>query len=304
MKSKHALTQHQSPRVYRPKMCRRPSSPDLRVLEELGVLIDSSTLPPRRHIPSRLSGSIRHTARDKASSLPQQHYRRSPARRGRGLYGLGRRRSLAPNNWSSRKLAEGSFGQLARQHERTVKSKARRRGSCLTAMIGLHRARRDQRLRTLLARFRHEEFQFAGLVAAEGEPGLVVALDQNARSSQGLRSGAGVLRSVSGGGQNVVGRFVSWFSFNIPGGRVRKPYRDHHSQSQSCYWWFRYAAFALLNHQIAYAPKFCFVFAFPRDRITSSTRGMISEYILYQSLDWAQNPRRRACGPLRRQVLP
>src|SRR5687767_11312393 len=49
----------------------------------------------------------------------------------------------------------------------------------------------------------------------------------------------------------------------------------------------------------AYAPSCCFVLSFPRERITSNTRGIISEYILYQNGFGAksQAPRVRTTFP-------
>src|SRR6266487_5144208 len=64
------------------------------------------------------------------------------------------------------------------QNKNTFKSKASRCRCGLTAMIGLQRSARDQCLRALITRFRDEKFQFASLVAAEGESGLVVAFNQ------------------------------------------------------------------------------------------------------------------------------
>ncbi len=53
-------------------------------------------------------------------------------------------------------------------------------------MIGLQRSARDQCLRALITRFRDEKFQFASLVAAEGESGLVVAFNQQTWPAQSL----------------------------------------------------------------------------------------------------------------------
>jgi hypothetical protein len=51
-------------------------------------------------------------------------------------------------------------------------------------VIRLHRPAGDQRLCALIARFGDEEFQFTGFVTAEGKSGLVVAFDEDTRSSQ------------------------------------------------------------------------------------------------------------------------
>ena len=50
-------------------------------------------------------------------------------------------------------------------------------------MIGLQCPARYQSLRTLVTCFCYQEFQFTSLVAAKGEPGLVVALNQQMRSA-------------------------------------------------------------------------------------------------------------------------
>src|SRR4029077_10746838 len=54
----------------------------------------------------------------------------------------------------------------------------------LPAMIRLRRPDGDQRVRTLLKRLTDEEFKFARLVAAKGEAGLVVPLDEQVRSTE------------------------------------------------------------------------------------------------------------------------
>jgi hypothetical protein len=78
------------------------------------------------------------------------------------------------------------FWSVAGQYEDTFKSKSSS-GCCgLTAMIGLQRPASNQRLRGLVTRFRYEKFQFSSLVTAKGKSGLIVALDQQTWSAQGL----------------------------------------------------------------------------------------------------------------------
>src|SRR5581483_2485232 len=85
------------------------------------------------------------------------------------------------------KIRGGAFGRLAGQHQNTFESKPGRRGRGLAAMIGLDRARADQRIGALVFCFRDEKLQFASFVAAEGESRLVVALDEDTRPAQRLR---------------------------------------------------------------------------------------------------------------------
>ena len=54
-------------------------------------------------------------------------------------------------------------------------------------MIRLDRARRDQHRCALLLRLRNQEFQLAGLVPAKSQPRLVIALDEDARTTERLR---------------------------------------------------------------------------------------------------------------------
>jgi hypothetical protein len=86
----------------------------------------------------------------------------------------------APNNWSRNRLA-----LAAGQHQDAIETESGGRGGRLAAVVGLDRPGCDQGARPLLLRFGQQEFQLAGLIAAEGQPGLVVALDQQAGSAQG-----------------------------------------------------------------------------------------------------------------------
>jgi len=76
------------------------------------------------------------------------------------------------------------FGAFAGQDERAIKAVTRRGSRGLPAVIGLDRPRRDHHPRSLAARFRDKEFQFAGFIAAKGQPGLVIAFDEEARPAK------------------------------------------------------------------------------------------------------------------------
>lgn len=73
---------------------------------------------------------------------------------------------------------------LTSKHQNTVHSEACRGRRGLAAVVGLDGASGDQRGRPLLARFSDEEFQFARLVTAKSESGLIIALDQDLRTAE------------------------------------------------------------------------------------------------------------------------
>ena len=52
-------------------------------------------------------------------------------------------------------------------------------GRSLARVVGLRGPLRQHNICPLLARFSHQEFEFAGLVATAGQPGAVVTLDPN-----------------------------------------------------------------------------------------------------------------------------
>jgi hypothetical protein len=66
---------------------------------------------------------------------------------------------------------------LAAQNEAAPQTKARRGGGRLATVVALWRAGRHQVVAPLSQRVRHQELQLARLVAAGGQPGLIVALD-------------------------------------------------------------------------------------------------------------------------------
>jgi hypothetical protein len=74
--------------------------------------------------------------------------------------------------------------RVAAQDHHAPQTAARGGRGGLPGVIGLHPAHRDERVRALIQRVRHREFELAGLVAAGGETGLVVALDEKAGASK------------------------------------------------------------------------------------------------------------------------
>ena len=78
-------------------------------------------------------------------------------------------------------------GRIAKEHQDAVQAELGRRGCRLAAMVGLDRARGDQRACALALGLRQQIFQLAGFVAAQGQPGLVIAFDQQLGALQGGR---------------------------------------------------------------------------------------------------------------------
>jgi hypothetical protein len=54
----------------------------------------------------------------------------------------------------------------------------------LTAMVGLSRAGRDQRITSTIDSISEKEFQLARFIAAQAKAGLIVALDPDGRTTQ------------------------------------------------------------------------------------------------------------------------
>src|SRR6185503_20019432 len=79
------------------------------------------------------------------------------------------------------------FRHFTAKHKNTIKTKPRRGCGSLTAVIRLQRAARNKSLCALITCLRNEKFQFAGLVAAKGKSRLVVAFDEDTRTSQMVR---------------------------------------------------------------------------------------------------------------------
>jgi hypothetical protein len=77
----------------------------------------------------------------------------------------------------------GIGGTLAGQHQDAVHPAASRRGG-LATVVGLPGTRGDEGPGPLRLCFGHQELQLAGLVAAEGKAGLVVALDEEPRAAE------------------------------------------------------------------------------------------------------------------------
>ena len=92
-------------------------------------------------------------------------------------------RFFRPDDFCSKKLVQQEVGtdpgrRLTNKHEEAVKAKFRSRRGSLAAVVGLQGSGSDKRICTGGLCFGHQEFQFAGLVAAKGKTGLVVAFDQ------------------------------------------------------------------------------------------------------------------------------
>ena len=74
---------------------------------------------------------------------------------------------------------------IAGQDQAAFKAEAGGRGGGLPAVVGLDRTGGDEHVRALSLRLGDEKLQFTGLVPAEGQAGLVVALDQQVRAAEG-----------------------------------------------------------------------------------------------------------------------
>ena len=91
---------------------------------------------------------------------------------------------VRPNDLCAEQVVEqnvsGEFGwRVAAQNDDATEAElggSRRR---LTAVVGLCCAAGDDRFRFLRARVGQQKFQLASLVAATGEPGLIITLDPN-----------------------------------------------------------------------------------------------------------------------------
>jgi len=87
-------------------------------------------------------------------------------------------------------------GRIAKQDQDAVESEFRRGGYGLAAVVGLHCTSRDQGSRAFRLGRRQQVFQLAGFIAAQGQTGLVIALDPKLQAAQcGGQSGHGFNRS-------------------------------------------------------------------------------------------------------------
>ena len=100
---------------------------------------------------------------------------------------------FAPNNLRTQKLiqqkiARGLLRRLPSKHKNAIQpiGGSGRRG--LAAVIGLHCSGSDQRFGALCAGVGKQKFKFTGFVTAKCQPGLVVALNQDARPAQAGRN--------------------------------------------------------------------------------------------------------------------
>jgi hypothetical protein len=74
--------------------------------------------------------------------------------------------------------------------EHTLEPDTSRSGGRLAGVVRLQGADGDQRVRACLQRLADEELELAGLVAAAGKTGQVVALDPDLRAAEGVRQAA------------------------------------------------------------------------------------------------------------------
>ena len=81
-------------------------------------------------------------------------------------------------------IAVGHGGERSAQRQVTREPKRSRSSRGLTAVVGLRRARRNHGVAALRDGFRQQKFELARLVAAECEPGEVVALDPKSRATE------------------------------------------------------------------------------------------------------------------------
>ena len=83
-------------------------------------------------------------------------------------------------------VGAGNAGAVL-QHGVAVEAEAGAEGGGLAHVVGLGGALGDHRVGAQRLGLAHQEFQLAGLVAAGGHAGAVVALDEEARAAEGLR---------------------------------------------------------------------------------------------------------------------
>jgi hypothetical protein len=89
-------------------------------------------------------------------------------------------------------------GALSSQDQAAVQAKLGGGSGRLAGMVGLGRASGDDGISSLLQSIGHQELQLASLVAAGDQAGLIVALDEETRPTQGF---AQMGHFLQGGGQ-------------------------------------------------------------------------------------------------------
>ena len=94
---------------------------------------------------------------------------------------------------------ERRVGRSRREHEHAVESNRACSGGRHPRVVGLRRAARDHDVGVLRQRVAHQELELARLVAAEREPGEVVALDEDSWTPGGAaKRGAQPMRLDDG----------------------------------------------------------------------------------------------------------
>jgi hypothetical protein len=83
-----------------------------------------------------------------------------------------------------KQIAVGHWRRRATEYQMAREAQCRCGGGSLTAMIGLRCARRDYCVAALLERVSEEEFKLSSLVAAECEPGEVIAFSPQAWTTE------------------------------------------------------------------------------------------------------------------------
>ncbi len=129
-------------------------------------------------------------------------------------------------------------GRVAAQDEDAAQPAARGRRRRLTGVVRLDRAQRHERVRPCVQRLADGEFQLAGLVAAGGEAGLVIALHEEPGPAERPGEAGQLLdgrRKVAqadarqGGGEH--GGAPRWAGRRIQGGRGQSLHLPAHGAS-------------------------------------------------------------------------
>ncbi len=143
---------------------------------------------------------------------------------------------IRPDDLCSKKPVEQEVGaglrrRLADQHQNAVKAEFGRCRGSLAAVVGLQSPGGDERIGPGRLGFGHQEFQFAGLVAAKGEAGLVVALDQQVRAMQGFFQPRHGFNGCGQVGKTNTRNIVHGFKFTAKKGRTRRLF-----WGRFCFW--------------------------------------------------------------------
>ena len=116
-------------------------------------------------------------------------------------------RPVSPNDFGSKELIQeevgaGLRGRFADENKDAAKAEPGGGSGGLAAVVGLQGPGGEERVGSQGLGFGDEEFQFAGLVAAEGEAGLVITLDEEMRAGEGFFEAGEGIRWGWGGGRS------------------------------------------------------------------------------------------------------